>query len=344
MFETKKYRIKVKNLEQIKEKDYRSHPAQNQSYLKQLYDNPRITLEETKVNKGMELGSLVDALLFETYNDNYIVGSKSNISDTIKEIIELCYQKDPKHMSKDNILEAAKEVNYGQSWNDSTVVNKVIEGGNKNTNDGVEYHVFLSEAEGKTIISSDEYIEASFITDCIKENDKDLKDPQYKFQQGYIADIEISNKLTSELILKTKIKGLFDMFNEKVHAVKDYKIISGDPRWFLYNYFLKYKYYMQAGLYWFLALEVCKNSKFFTDRENVRFQFNVVNKNYPQYISKFPISYSTNIKAWDGFTYKDREYPGIVDCLIRSKFHTKHGFDAPMEIMKSYKETITLDE
>lgn len=319
--------IEVRDVQEIPYRQYREHPALNQSYLKQVYSDPRAAKEgKVKENAGMYLGSAVDAMVFNTFEDEYIMGTEIAPSDNIKSILEYCYRAEPSELLDSHILEGAHEYNYGQSWKAETLIKKVREGGNKDSKDGETYFNFLKRADGKTIIAHEDYDQAKFISNQIEAKYGYILS-NASYQKAFVGTLYIDDKKLCQ------VKVLFDILKNN-NDVYDLKVVYADLRWFAPMYYLGYSYYVQSSLY-YLFVEALGGSSF---------TFLAINKDYPEYGALYNVPEEYLIKGITGFKRKGRDYPGLIELIKTVHLHQQYGFEAPVDIILNPKRNIELTE
>ena len=286
--------IFTKNIETIDYDKYRDYEAINQSLLKDLYFSPeKVGIE--KDTKGIKLGSIVDAIVFNTFEDEYIICDVQVPTGTIKDIIEALWIEGL-DFTDDNIVNKVREFGWHDNWGKDTVVNKVREGVKSSKTAGNKYFTFLNRSDGKTVVNEEDYNEAYLLADHFKRNYRnEYKDSEY--QNAYVGDLKFKNNDMTNSVFK--IKGLMDM--EDDDFIYDMKVIGQDPRSFGYNYFLKYRYDIQALQYYLF-----KGKKMI---------FLLLSTKYPNLTIKRSITNHQLIRAISGFTYNNRYYPGYKDLI-----------------------------
>jgi len=101
---------------------------------------------DSESSKSLDLGTEVHEYKLEP--EKFTTLAVAMPSDTIKGIIDVVFagsEGQPLDELKEEILDAANDVEYSMKWKDETRVNKVIE-------QGAEYYKALQECEGKRIV------------------------------------------------------------------------------------------------------------------------------------------------------------------------------------------------
>jgi hypothetical protein len=260
--------------EELTPQNYREYPCLSQTLLKRFDTHPSKALEEFDLSgPSINKGSVVDIMLLdgpETFEDGYYIEEdvRPN-SDSIAAIAEGVFQRILEAEENGNdlfyngkveaevIAEEAKQVGYGQSWKDSTVLRKFGE------DNGWEYVASLYKNRGKIGITQGQYDE------CVAAKQTLLTHP---FTKHYFINpdpnIEIHNQLPlkgalavdseSEDSTVTKhglvhIKGLLDIVitdhNNKTVTPVDLKTTSSFLNGWVNYSFEKYGYDIQAAYY-----------------------------------------------------------------------------------------------
>lgn len=317
--------IEVSDIEQISQQDYRQDPAYNQSYLKQAYYAPHKVLEEQEENEGQAFGGLVDAMLFGTFNSDYVVmpPELDNISDNVRKVIEYAYSMYG-DMSQTAIEESAAQIGYGQKWKSETLVKKIHEGGGEDA--GIQYFDILKEQHenNKKLVTTEDYTRALETEQIVGETYKNIIEST-EHQVGLKAMI---NDTRSHI--KFQLKGLLDMINRDDKIIYDLKVLSKDLRSFGPAYYLKFGYYIQAITYYLIT------------EMKYTFKFCLVNPNYPHLSYIRTVTPQQMQKAYNGFEYNNYYYPGLLWMLQNAQQQEQWGFEAPTHVMRAPNRTVVL--
>lgn len=235
---------------------YYSNPALNQSRLKTLLkgvdafkntvSNSELYYEEVQ---PFIIGGAVDCLLTcsqSIFDSQYYVDlSPNKPSDTIMSIINYVFDNTPKgtrdvvslYNLQDKILEAVNKHEYYPGWKEQTRINKVLENSN--------YFDSLKQAEGKQVLSSEDYNIIKRIEKSLRESDntKDYFNGNRKVK--YQVDIYFTYK-------GIKCKALLDMidydYDNNILTIIDLKTMSGPVSRFPESV-RKFRYDIQAAWY-----------------------------------------------------------------------------------------------
>lgn len=239
-------------MERITRDNYREHPAINQSLLKALAKHPQNVLEEDKDwSDGLEFGDALDILLFtpEKFDEEYYVTNMDNLpSDNVKAIMELVVDglEEGQKATDEDVLRAAAEVNYGQSWNEGTILRKVLVDGK-----GAEYGNILVESLGKRTLSIDRHMQITKAVDTLKNHEftkRFISDPLPDHMER-LVQVPLMAPCPS---LPVWFKGLLDLIiidhEKKIIYPWDLKSTGTNVLYFE-SQFMKFRYDLQAALY-----------------------------------------------------------------------------------------------
>jgi hypothetical protein len=127
---------------------------------------------------------------------------------------------------------------------------------------------------------------------------------------------------------EVQLKGLLDKLiidhkNKRI-GIYDLKTAWDNEGEFLNNYF-KYKYYLQAGVYFYLVMEWKMQQKGMGDYVVDYPTFVVADSNN----YKAPLIYTTNKNNFEqgmrGFTIKGKYYPGVMSATFDLAWHKRKG-------------------
>lgn len=131
-------------------------------------------LAEKQDGEKLRLGTIVHQIVLEP--EKYQVATIEFPTETIKTLVDTVYEANL--ISLDNtglaetelkdyekeIITCAKNMNYGQSWKEDTLVKKVLDGGN-------DYYEFLKRSKGKLIVDSDTFAQATSCKAAVNSNE-----------------------------------------------------------------------------------------------------------------------------------------------------------------------------
>lgn len=255
-----------------------------------LYKQRKESSDEEK-SVFMRFGSLVDCLLTEPtkFDKRYNICSIEFPSDNIKNIITGVFNgymeniSDPKGKNgtiafltlddfKSEILQQAKFENYGQTWKEDTLFNKVKTGGQ-------DFFVSLLSSIGKEMISFEDYEQATACVETLKTNeftvkyfsDKNSSDVDLKWQVPIVWE---ENSMTC--------KGLIDLLVidhvNKIIYIIDLKTTAKSVYSFEHSY-VKFRYYLQGSMYFHGAVSVFGDNPDFKDYSIQNTMFIVAEQN-----------------------------------------------------------------
>jgi len=274
---------------QVTEEVYREDKALSYSTLARFERegfNKLNSLFDKVITPSLTFGSIVDSLITGTisefYDRFYIIGDLGDISETQKSIVSLLFDRNPNAdtlngISNDSILEACKELNYGNTWKDITKINLI------RTN-GIKYYKSLKDSNGKTTITTEEYLLAKKCVDALKASESTkffFFDNPFDESNSYI-----------ERLYQLKFKGedeeghipyrcmidlvVVDHKNKTIQPI-DLKTSSH----FEYEFpesFLQWGYQIQARLYYRLLAQNVNRDPYFKDFKILDYKFIVINK------------------------------------------------------------------
>jgi len=243
-------------MERINRDNYRQHPAINQSLLKALANHPEKVLEDDKDwSDGLEFGDALDIILFtpDEFNEKYYVTDMDNLpQDNVKDIMQIVVanmkEGDNGYMDKD-VLKAAAQVGYGQSWKPETLLRKVL-----NEYNGHEYARQLIESKGKKTLSIERHMQITHAVETLK---------RHEFTSRFVSDKlpEHMERLVQVPLMAPShkqpvwYKGLLDLMlvnhEHKVIYPWDLKSTGTNVLYFP-SQIMKFRYDLQAALYTYI--------------------------------------------------------------------------------------------
>jgi len=275
--------------------------------------------KEQKSSIALKKGSLTDDLLFDPsiVEDRYLVMEFKKPSDTISYIVENVFNVNiPLIDLRDKIIEYAKIVpmddnktGYGQSWNEDTLVNKIIDGGS-------EYYEFLKTTNGKCVVGASEYMASLGMAEAIKKSEecKQYLNPRLnKFQFQIITDDDFPDKL----------KGCLDILhiNDKKKQIRIVDFKTCDNAFYFISNIFKFGYLEQVSFYTNLvAIWLQENYEKYTKYEILPPMNIVIDSRY-----NTPYFYEYNFKdiqaAWNGYFKYGKMQNGIKDTIKEIQWH-----------------------
>ena len=316
------------------EKEYRDDPAIHYSQLSALASHPNLlTVQEKEDKDYFDFGSMVDSILLEeSFNKKFtIVDEKSFPSESIRKIIKQCVDHALVHRidffdeMEAKAIEIARENGMGgKTWKDERIFKDLKEKGSK-------YFYTLSGARGKTLVSKKDHQQATKLVTTLQEN---------RFTSKYFKaskDVE----LKPQFGIKTMYRGfeckcLFDMLiidnKNKVIIPVDLKTTGDDVRNFPKS-FLKFKYYIQAGLYKEI-LQASIKEMGYENYKILSFRFIVINSKGGEPII-YPVNDSQHQACLKGGWVKNGMYKfkGVNQLIEELEEHKKLSmYDYPLEV------------
>lgn len=326
--------------EKITEQEYRDIPAYSYSILSKFNREGfdcLSTLYDKIDTPSITFGSVVDTLLTEgsaSFDTKFIVSNNISVSSTIEQIVYSLFNKYSTIYSKledipDEIIseEGILAEYYVDSKYNSSRVKKI-------RNEGSELYNFLYLAKDKKIISETCYRDALKCVDALK------KDP---IISHYFEDSQFNT--TIEKFYQLKFKGEYDGIPLKMMADliivnhEDKVIIPCDLKttskkeWKFYESFVKYGYWIQAQLYWYILNSIISKDDFYKDYTLLDFRFIVINR---ESLSPLVWIYSGTTNTETSIFGKNKEYTltnwrSILKDLV---YYQENPSDFPIGIKK----------
>lgn len=226
-------------------------------------------------------GSMVDTLLtkgIREFEDTYIACDFPEISDTLTNIAKSLYElyKDTYNKFEDIPDELLASTGLAHNYYVSSEKTRVS---NIKKSCGVYYNTLI-ECGDKIIVNQQDYYDAIACRDTLKVNNATA---QY-FADNDPFDVE------TDIFYQLKFKGEYEGIPIKCmldvvkvdHVAKviipcDLKTTSS-PEYEFHKSFLKWNYYIQAQMYWYILNEAIKKDEFYKDYEVLPFRFIVINR------------------------------------------------------------------
>lgn len=323
----------------VDEETYRSDPSYHYSmlarYAKEGFRSLH-SLEGKEETNSLKFGSLVDCLVTENENfyKKFFVLDDVKLSDTLKKITQILYNKffivfkDINDIDDEKLCTVLNENNI-EYYNILSFEKRA----EKIKKSCASYYKMLHNAEGKMVVSRDEYDDAVKVCRCLKEH------PLFT---GYFDILPFDN---TETLYQAKfrtekpynLKCMFDVIyishNKKIIYPYDIKTTSRPEYEFPYE-FLKWKYYIQSSLYTYILTDNIRKSKEFNDYIIEPFRFIVVNKN-----SLSPLVFSADI---DFSFYRNHEFENWSELVAEIDEYQKNNAELPKGF--SYDKPNSLNE
>lgn len=320
--------------DEITRENYREYPAINKSLLAALDTHPsKLLVEDKETTNGMRRGTLVDILVYDGTSaalEHFYV-SKEGISpsDNIKAIIHYIFSEKGRKgdHTDDDIVEAAEVIGYGQSWNKSTLVERV-------KREGGPYYDMLVASENKIVISKEEWLTAIQMANIVRTS----KFTSYYFtsspDQTLYTQVPLLGKLQvngEQVPIKGLIDGIVVDHSAKTVSPYDLKTHGGYIGGFEYSFF-QYRYDLQAALYSEL---VRQNIDQFASQEYdiETFRFVVVSESDKKALRFTPEQFLIERALCSWYFRKQKLYIGVKPLISDLIWHIKtDNFDFPKEV------------
>lgn len=335
------------------EAEYRALTIDSYSTLKEFVEDRKYYYKKYVLREPVEdkstpftiFGSLVDCLLFskDEYDSRYCLavtqvptGQYAKLVDKLMEVT-LRAVNDIGEVTKDvEILleEAYNEVKFDRNGNivdfkrDSLdVVKKKFVGTELEI-----YYKQLRETYGKTVIEQSTLDNAHKVVNDLRTchfteeiiNAENTKDITVYNQFPIIGEMNGALTKSAGLPLKCLVDKLIIKHAAKEIHIYDLKTTYDNEQEFMANY-LKYKYYIQNGVYYYLVTEWKKKIKAIEDYQVF----------YPVFIVaessayKWPLLYQADTENFQqsmrGFTRNGREYAGVLKIIKDLIWHKETG-------------------
>lgn len=292
---------------QVDEKTYRKDESYSQSIIgkfdREGFESLQ-TLYEHIETPQLRFGSIVDCLLTgddKEFDERYFIIDFPKTTDSLETISKELFKRywkvfDSFDKIPDEILSSVgAECGYYESKKyEKKRLSSIKE------NCGLLYDIMFL-AKGKECISSEEMNKAMKCVNALKED----KNTGYYFAKDSFAHPGIERYY--QLKFKTvedgiPLKCMADLIivnhNNKTVTPVDLKT-SGHPEYRFYNSFIKWRYWIQAQLYWHLIRKAMDEDDFYKDYELLDYKFIVVNRDDPH-----PLVWTyTDTKCENDLTY-----------------------------------------
>ncbi len=282
---------------QVPEETYRKDEALSYSTLAK-YEREGFsklgTLFDKVTTPSLTFGSLVDCLITgtkEDFTNSFYVTNISDISETLKTIIQELFNKHPDvntlaEISDEDIDNICSIFNYGNAWKSITRINAV-------KTKGAPYFEALVNSKNKTIVTPEEYKKAQECADALRTSKATrfyfFSDPFKSEEEGIerLYQLKFKGEDPSSHI---KYRCMLDLVvvdhNNKTIQPIDLKTSSHAEFDFPIS-FIQWNYQIQARLYYRILQQNVLKDPYFKDFKILPYKFIVVNK------------WSVNPLVWD---------------------------------------------
>lgn len=242
-------------------------------------------LKEKKDAEALRFGSLVDTLMTEPeeLDVKFLISDTPRPSDTVAKIVTNIWENSDKttnditNIKSDTILLYANDAAYYTNWKDETRVNKLV-------SEGMSFFELLGLAEGKTLMSQDDYQRALSCVEQLKTN---------SFTSTYFYDNPFTlGKIEGHFQLKFKLNFKIDEKPYSIRCMFDRIIVDHDAKTIqpidlkttgkseeiFPQSFVTWNYYLQATMYSFILKTLCSRDPYFKDFTILPFLFIVINR------------------------------------------------------------------
>ena len=319
---------------QVTEPEYRQDPSYSYSTLARYEREGFYKLKDLYTHistASLKFGSIVDTLITdaENFNNKYIIADEGKLSESLANITKqlfALYSADYNTIGEipdADILDVVNENSYSPHWRDVTRIKKVRE-------DCSSYYLLLYAADGKEIISNDDYIRATAAVDALKSSPA----TKHYLEQDNIFDNRIRR------YYQLKFKSVFDGipyrcmldllyvdYQKKLIIPMDLKTTSKEEGEF-YKSFKEWLYTIQARLYYRILKDNISRDPYFKDFTIANFHFIVVNSNHPLgLLWEYP-----DTKEEGALTYKDFVSRDPFDIAAELEYYLKMNPETPIGI------------
>lgn len=230
-------------------------------------------------SESITFGSIVDTIMTEgeeNLHKKFIISDFEVPTESVKNVIDNIFDSFESEtfdgISDSMIVAACNAENYQTNWKDDTRVKKIREL-------GTEYFNLLSNARGKTIVSSNVYSTAKATVEALRTNKlssryfkitNPVEDMEYLYQTKFSTTI-------NDIDLKCMFDILIVDHKNKTIIPVDLKTTSS-PEYDFAKKFLEFRYDIQSRLYYRILDKIIKEDDYFKDFNLCHFRFIVINK------------------------------------------------------------------
>lgn len=225
-------------------------------------------------------GSIVDTILTgsqEEFDENYMVADFPEIVDSQLNVIKYLFDKHKdkyQYLSEiptNDVIMATELLEFQKNWKPETRAKVIKE-------KGEEYYGLLYLSEGKTIVSTQMYRDAQECVTELRNNEN---------TQEYFSEVNPFDE-SIEKFYQLKFKGeyegiqircmldqmIVDHTNKVIHPI-DLKT-SYSSEWNFPSSFVKWGYWIQAQLYWYIVRQNLDKHELYKDYKLLDFKFIVI--------------------------------------------------------------------
>jgi hypothetical protein len=269
---------------QVTEPEYRQHPALSQSTLGKYERNGRFdsipTLFDKESSPSLTFGSLVDGLLTgtpEELNKRFLVAEFPKLE--AKELAAVTAMYEGYHDKYATVFEFSEEdlktvldgCDFYRKWGDDKRFAKIL------SEDCALYYKLLKEKENKELINQELYNEAEATVQALRGSQASFH--YFRADKGNIK--RYYQLKFKDVIDDVEYRGMLDLiivdYENKVVIPCDLKT-SSYSEYSFFKSFIKWRYDIQARLYWRLLRMAMDKDDYFKDFKLLDFRFIVVNK------------------------------------------------------------------
>lgn len=288
----------------VSEEEYRADPAYSYSTIARFnregFNNIDKLFDKIET-PSLVFGSMVDTLLTdgqEEFDNRFVVAQFPDIPDSIIKIAKDLFREfGDMHRRLEDIPDEEVSIkatlfNYQPNWKPETRVRVIKE-------KGAEYYSLLSLAVSKTLVSTNDYLDAVNCVETLRNHP--YTEDYFKPNNPFDTDIERFYQL--------KFKGEWNGIPLRCMAdliIVDHKskrIIpcdlktSSKKEWDFHKSFIDWNYWIQAQLYWYIIRQNLDKDELYKNYTLENYRFIVISRN-----SKKPL-------VWE---YSDTK--SVVDC------------------------------
>lgn len=297
-------------------------------YYKKFILGQKVSEDDENTNEALRIGSLVDCLLFspENLEEKFVTTSAVIPKKQMMDFVQNLYKRTLMCTREDGVVTRSLSDLIEDAYDDTRMKDGEIVAFKAKTLEkvkdefavkriGYDYYLDLRNRGDKFVISLQELDNANKTVDILKNHryTKDLINP--------IGKKALSQVILTGEYLGLEVKCMIDrvIIDEEKKIVYSYDLkTTWNVDQFEYNY-IKYKYYLQTGLYTTML------SVFYTGYEVKPMSFIVVDK--IGYMD--PIIYTSsqeNIRqGLEGFKLGSIQYTGVNQAIEDIKFHIQTG-------------------
>lgn len=264
----------------VSEEEYRSNPAYSYSILAK-YEREGFknidTLYEREETEALTFGSVVDCLITDKnhfYDRFYIMDTElpaQGLQNVVKAILEAHpYATTLGEVRDDEMADDIINVQWNNHWRNTTRVNYVREHCG-------DYFRALVASQNKTVISQEVFGKALNCVEALQQ----CKDAERFFDERCFYQLKFKTRMDGNLDYRCMFDGLYVDAKKRIIYPYDLKTTSSPEDEFYWS-FLKWRYDIQARLYWRILRTNLDQDLDFNDWHLEPMRFIVVNKENPR--------------------------------------------------------------